>query len=405
MAPTITREMMTQYQVADGGQIPNDLYIVEVPKMIEFIRRYDHPMLKLVKPGKTHNLEEWRYGEGDLLTKDTTVSGAHTATITTLTVADSSIIQKWQKVRVPATGEIMLVTDPDAGTNQVTVIRDWPAQSGTGTAIDTGSALQLLGPAIPEGADAVDSPIQMGEVFLTYPEIKEYTWKYTHRGRVTPNYEVKSDQFRYQMKKKMKEAAGDLNRDLLSGVANKGDASGSNPSTMGGLRSTTVTRDADISAAALGFDDIMTLAQTIYIDVGQEAMGKTFMGNFFVKRIWNSFFQRSRRTGGMDKSLRLNWDEVETDFGRMKFVINYECDDDELFLWNPQDASLDKYEGGNWTTGLYSTQGWYDRGFLRCDMGSIYEAARRRGRWYGFSVTASDYPDLDVPVPTALVAA
>lgn len=402
MAPTITREMVRQYKVSDSGQIPDSLYIVEVPKMIEFMRRYDHPMLKLVKPGGSHDQEIWRYGEGDLLNKTTTLTGAHSTTTTTLTVADNKIFQKWQKLRVrTATGsEQMLVTDPEFGTLQIQVTRNWPA-GGAGISLAGGETLQLLGPALPEGADAVDSPVQMGEVFETYPNIYEYTWKYSHRARVTPNYEIKTDQFRYQMKKKMKEAACDLNRDLLHALKNKGDGTGTNPSSIGGLREATATYTQDVGTTVLTWLKIMTLAQTVYNDVGAEAMGKVFMGNFFVKRIWNSFFQKSRRTGGMDNDLRLYWDEVDTDFGRCKFVINYEMDDNELILWNPEDASLDTYEGGNWSTGLYSTQGWYDRGFLRGDFGAIFEAARRRARWSNFSVTTTDYANLDVPATVA----
>lgn len=292
----------------------------------------------------------------------------------------------------------MLITDPAAGTNQLTMIRDWPTQSGTGTAMNDDDVLQLLAPAIPEGADAVDSPIQMGEVFTTYPQILEYTWKYSHRGRVTPDYEVKSDKFKYQLKKKMKEGACDLNRTMLSGKANKGDGSGDNPSSMGGLREKTATYTDDVSTSALTLKDILTLAQTVWTDVGRDAMGDTLMGNMFVKRVINSYFQKSRRTGNRDDAIRLNWDTIESDFGVWKFVLNYECDDNELFLWNPEDAKLDTYEGGNWSSGLYSTQGWYDRGFLRFDGGPIYQASRRRARWYNFSTTASDYANLDLTV-------
>lgn len=397
MPPVVTREMMTAYNQSEGGNIPDGIFIREVPDFIETIRRFDTPMLKLVKPGGSRNIPIFEYGEGDLLSKQTQANGAHTSTITVLTVDDSSIIQKWQKLRNTRTDEIVLVTDPAYGTNQVQVVRDWPAQTGTGTAMNDNDVLHLLGPAIPEGADAVDSPIQMGEVFETYPEIKEYTWKYSNRARKMPTYEVKTDQFKHQLKKKMKEAALDLNRDLLSGKKNRGDDSGTNPSTMGGLREATATYSQDVLGAALGFDDLMDGCQTLFADVGRDAMGKDFMGSMFVKRIWNSYFQKARQASSDDKKLRLHWDEVDSDFGRMRFFINYDMDDTELILWNADDAKLLHMEGGNWSSGLYSTQGWYDRGFLRCDMGPVYEAARRRFRWHNFSKTKSDYSDLDVP--------
>lgn len=399
MAPAITRQMMTSYRddVA-GGVIPSGLFIQDVPKMTEFMRRMDRPMLKLVKPGGSHDKLEWLFGEGDLISRDTTTATGTTATSTqtTLAVTNGNLFAKWFLFRIPSTGEIMQC-DGFISDNVLSVRRNWPT-GGTGVAISTQVAIQILGPGMPEGADAVDSPIAAGEIDYTYPQIFEYTWKYTHRGRHTPDYEVKTDKFKYQAQKKMKEASGDLNRMLLAMYRNKGDGSGDNASTMGGLRQFTSVRQYNASGAPLEFIDIMTLGQTVAVDVGQEAMGHTVMGNFFVKSIWNSWFQKSRITTATDEKLKMTWSEVETDLGTFKFVINYDMDDNELIIWNPEDASLDHFEGGTWSTGLYSTQGWYDRGFLRGDYGALYPMARKRMMFYNFSVDPSDYPNLHVPV-------
>lgn len=398
MAPVITREMVTSYpDTIAGGAMPSGLFIREVPKMIEAIRRFDRPMLKLVKPGEEHDKLKWEFGSGDLISRDTTFTAAITTTQTVIPVADGNLWQKWFIARIPSTGEQVLCRDPAAGTNQVLVERNWPT-GGAGVATAGAVAVQIQGPAVPEGADAVDSPIALGEVDYTHPQILEYTWKYSHRGRVTPNYEVQTDQFKYQAKKKMKEAAGDLNRFLLNGLRDPGTGDGTRPSTMGGLRQFTNVRTLDMATAPLGWDDIMTLASTMYNDVGMDGMGKTFMGSLWQKRVWNSFFQGSRITSGNDTKLTLKWDSVDTDFGTLKFVINYDMDDNELFLWNPEDAQLDHYDGGTWSTGLYSTQGWYDRGFLRGDYGALYQAARRRARWYNISVDPLQYPLIDKPV-------
>jgi hypothetical protein len=196
----------------------------------------------------------------------------------------------------------------------------------------------------------------------------------------------------------MVEAADDLDSLLLHGLRDPGLGDGTRPSSMGGLRQNTAVRTLNVAGAALGFDDIMTLGETVYKDVGQEKMGKTIMGSFFSKQIWNSYFQKSRITTGKDDRINLTWSEVETDFGVIKFVINYKMDDNELFIWNPQDSQLDHYEGGTWSTGLYATQGWYDKGFLRGDYGALFPVPRRRMRIYGYSTTAADYPNLHVPV-------
>lgn len=398
MAPTITRGMINQYNTGvTGGSIPSDLFIRDVPEFEEFIRRYDNPMLKLVKPGKERDKEKWEFGEGDLAPRTADTTGTHTNSVTTLNVASGhgKRFQKWNLIRIPSTGEQMLVTA--ISTDALTVLRNWPA-GGVGVALGGAVTVQILAPAMPEGADAVDSPVALGEVDYNYPQILEYTWTYTHRGRVTPNYAVKTDQFKDQMKRKMKEAAGDLDSILLHGLRDPGLGDGTRPSSTGGLRQFTATRTNDLATTPLTWAAIMTTAETVYKDVGQEAMGKTFMGSFFTKQIFNALFQKSRLTSGQDEKIKLHWDEVETDFGVVKFVINYKMDDNELFLWNPEDSQLDHYEGGVWSTGLYSTQGWYDKGFLRGDYGALYKAARRRIRFFNYSTTQSDYPNLHVPV-------
>ena len=394
MAPTLTRGMVNSYSASvTGGSVPADLYIRDVPRMIEFMRRYDNPMLKLIKPGGSHDKLKWEFGSGDLMSRDDVTTGTHTNNTTTLNVTSGLKYQKWNVIRIPSTGEQMLVTA--ISSNALTVFRNWPA-GGNGVALSGPVAVKILGVAIPEGAPYVDSPSAFGEVDYTYPQIMEYTWTYTHRGRVTPNYEVKTDQFRYQQKKKMKEAASDLDSLLLNGLRDPGLGDQTRPSTMGGLRQFTNAYSSSISGP-LAFDDLMTAMQTLYSDVGPEAMGKTVMGGMLTKRIWNSWFQPSRMTTGRDKKLSLVWNEVETDFGVVKFVINHKVDDNELFIWNPEDCSLDHYEGGNWSTGLYSTNGWFDTGFLRGDFGGFFEAARRRTRLYGYSTTSSDYAWLDRP--------
>lgn len=396
MTGLVTRDMMTQYKQSDGGPTSDGLFVRDVPDFIEFMRRMDNPMLKLVRPGKSRNLIKWEFGEGDHAPRADVTTGTHDTTTTTLNVTNGAYYQKWNLVRIPSTGEIMLVTG-FASTNALTVKRNYPA-GGAGVAIGAPAAVQILGVAMPEGADAVDSAIALGEVDWTAPEIMEYTWTYSHRGRKTPTYETKTDAFKAQSKKKMKEAAKDLNSLLLHGLRGLGTNDGATPSTMGGLRQFTNTRTFDANGAPLRWLDVMTLAQTVYNDVGQQDMGHTFMGNMWMKRIFNSFFQKGRIMNNSDKKINLVWNEYETDFGLCKFVLNYDMDDNELYLWNPEDAALDHFEGGTWSTGLYSTKGWYDTGFVRGDYGAIYEASRRRMRWFDVSVDPADYPNLDVPV-------
>lgn len=376
-----------------GGSVPSGMIIRDVPDFIPFVRRSDTPMLGLVKKGAAKDMLKWEYGEGDLSPRETTLNEAGfdgSETDVTVATGTGTYFQKWDLIKID--DEIMLVTGISSDT--LTVTRGWG--STTGAAHDDGSVIKILGPAVPEGVDAPDSPVTRGELFYTYPQIFEYTWQNTHRSRVTPNYEIKSDQFKEELKRKMKEAAEDLDTLLLDGVKNEGDGTGSNPSTMGGLREATTANVHDLNGAPLELQDLLEAMQEVAYDVGTGEMGKTLMGNHFVKRVFNSWFQPARRASKSDKSLSLVWDEVETDFGVVKFVLNYKMPDNEIFLWKPEDAKYHPYKGGDWSNGLYSTQGWYDRGFLRGDFGAIFQSDRKRLRIHDFSVTTTDYPNIDI---------
>lgn len=393
MAVTVTRNMMNSLSSSiTGGTVPSGMIIRDVPDFIPFVRRSDTPMLGLIKKGPARDMLKWEYGEGDLSPREDIMSDASgiDASTTSVGVTNGAYFQKWDLIKVD--DEIMLVTA--ISSNTLTVTRGWGSTTGASHA--DASVIKILGPAVPEGVDAPNSPVTRGELFYTFPQIFEYTWQNTHRSRVTPNYEIKSDQFKEELSRKMKEAGEDLDTLLLDGVKNEGDGGGTNPSTMGGLREATTANVTDMNGAPLELQDLLEEMQDVAYDVGTGEMGKVLMGNHLVKRIFNSWFQPSRRTGKSDKSLSLVWDEVETDFGNIRFVINYKMPDNELFLWKPEDAKYHPYKGGDWSNGLYSTQGWYDRGFLRGDFGAIFQGDRRRLRIHDFSVTLTDYPNIDI---------
>ena len=374
-----------------SGSIPSALVIRDVPDFIQYMKRRDRPMLSLVPRKGSKPIRKWEWGEGDLSPRADTLAEDLDTSETAVDVAHGEYFQINDLVRVNTTGEVLLVSA--INTNTLTVTRGWGSTSAT--AATNGDALTILGPASAENVDAVASPVTFGETFNTGPQIFEYTWQLSHRARVTPNYQNKSDQFKYELKRKMEEAAIDLDLTLLGGVYNEGDGSSTNPSTMIGLRDATTANVFDLSAAPIELIDIMDDLQTIWNDVGTD-MGMDFMGGPLMKRIWNSWFQPARRSSGSDKKGTLVWDSVETDFGVMRYLMNYNCDSDELFLCNPKDWGLYNYEGGDWQSGVYATQGWYDKGFLHGDFGAIFEADRRRGRWHNFSTTEDDYSFLDV---------
>ena len=391
MALSTTRGQFNSYGTSTtGGSVPEALVIREVGNFIPEVRQSETPMLGLVKQKGTKEQLVWEYGEGDLAPRQDQLAEALDNSETGVDVDNGAYFQVWDLIKVD--DEVMLVTS--ISTNTLTVTRGWGSTAAA--THEDNATVYILGPAVPEGVDAPRSPITRGHLFETGPQIFEYTWEFTHRGEIVPDYEVKTNKFQHELKKKMKEAAEDLNDLLLNGIYNAGDASGTNPSTMKGLREATTTNVTDLSDTPLELIDFLEAIQPVSNRVGQSKVGKTVMCDHFTKRVINSWFQGSRRAGKSDAKLRLHWDEIDCDFGTFKIVVNYQMREDEIFVWNPQDSGLYTMEGGKWSTGIYETQGWYRRGFLRGDYGAIYEADSRRLRLHNYSTTRADYPLLDV---------
>jgi hypothetical protein len=125
-------------------------------------------------------------------------------------------------------------------------------------------------------------------------------------------------------------------------------------------------------------------------------MGKNMMLGYKEKRIVNSLFKQHRRyTGSGD--IKLQEDGFDSDFGKITFKVNKKLTNTaRIVLCNESDWDFRWFEGGQWSDGMYTTDGWFDTGFLRADFGPIWPGDRRRCQWTSFSIADADYPNLDI---------
>lgn len=403
-AATVTREMLNHYiSSVSGGVRPSDLYITPLARdFIPIMSTQKTPLLdRMPKASMTVDNPELVFGEGDYVPKKTTLAEADDGTETVLTVANARIFQQWDIIRFGTGSERALVVEAPTITGpgdqgDIVVRRRYAGVPGSSESHDNGVEIHILGPAVPEGADTPDSPVAMGHVDRNWCQILEWSLRLTHRGQIVPDQEIKSDRAREFQKRLMKEAMLDLDDIFMWGVPYQGDGTATNPMTTGGLLYYTTAHTNDLAGDPLELIDILTGLEAIAEDVGQDEMGKTLMGSFKTKRIFNSFFGSRRQYQGSG-DVKLDDNGFSCDFGSFKFDVNYRMKgQDKLILWNPSDCKRAYFEGGNWSTGYYSTQGWYDHLFLRADLGVLWTGDRRRGLFNNFSLSDADYPNLDV---------
>lgn len=391
MAATITREMINSRSSADGGTVPSGLYIRDVKEFIPYIERDDTPLVKMIGTGSPIDILKYEHGQGYLMPQTVTVTTAANDSIGTIELSNANLVQQYDVLYNPLTEERIWV-HAVPGANPVTVTRGYAGSSAAAIADD--QVLTILGPAVPEGVDTPRSPSIAGDLDYDVPQIFEYSWDITHRGRVIPNYEYKTDRFKAELKRKMVEAARDLEMVAIYGLrylpANVTDGT-----TTRGLLAATTANVSDLNGAPLTLQDFLDLEQTKFLDVGPNDMGRTIVLGPTEKRIFNSFLNPLRRATASDAKLNLTMDSFDTDFGTYKFVVHYNHPSGRISIINTNDISRRPLEGGNWVSGLMSTQGWYDKGFLRGDFAFIWPVARRRSAIKDFSVTTTDYPYYD----------
>lgn len=399
---TLTRDMVNSYITSvTSGTRPSDLYITPLARdFIPIMSTTKTPLLKRMGE-KSMTVDDYKlvFGEGDIVPKSTTLTEADDGSESVLDVANAKIFQQWDVIRFSTGSERALVIEPPIITSgnagSIVLQRRYAGVPGAPEAHNSGAGVYVIAPAVPEGADTPLSPYAMGDVDNSWCQIIEYSLQVTHRGRVVPDMEVKTDRVRDMRKKMMTEAMLDIDDLFFWGVPNQGDGTQTNPMTCGGLDYHTSAHTSDLLTDPIELIDIINLLQTTAEDVGAEEMGKSLLSGYKPKRIFNSFFSARRQYQGRG-DVNLTDDGFVCDFGHFTWDVNYRLQNlDRIILWNPQDAKRAYFEGGNWTTGFYSVTGWYDHLFLRADMGAMWTGDRKRAKWTNFSLADANYPGLE----------
>ena len=397
MAATIASGAANQYSTSvSGGTTPSDLFIRDVPDWTEKLTRTDVPFSKLIgsegAPSMPMLKAEWGWGSVDPYS--TTITEAVTTTNEVdFTFADGDMLQVGDRILIDS--EEVRVTAVAA--NVATVTRGF-AGTTAATHVDNSVAI-IMGPAVVENADDADSPYTQGEVDFNYHQILSFTWSMSKRREVTPTYERKSAGFFSHEQRKKMEFTAPTRLELTWLLGQRALGTGSSPSAMGGLRqSAYITTRTSLSSAILTESDLMGQLQTIDGLVGPSMAGKTLMCSSFGARIISSWYNETRRSSMSDSKAKVNWTEVESDFGTLKIVRNHLMNsvaNDKIYIANFDDFKKRPYATGTgWQTGEYSTQGWHKRGFLRGDFTLLAPLADSRGELHTFSTTAASYSGL-----------
>lgn len=177
--------------------------------------------------------------------------------------------------------------------------------------------------AIVEGADAESAALTATTRTGNYTQISRKIWRVTDTMEAV-NKAGRTSEYSYQMAKKMKELARDMEYALVNGTGNSG-ASGTARELKGVLSwiatNTGTGTHATATAAALTESQYNDLLQKIFNNGGNPDV--TY-ANGFQKRKISAFSTPSTRNINVeDKKLVTSVDVYESDFGIQKILLDY----------------------------------------------------------------------------------
>ena len=400
MVATISRSAQTgQSSAVSGGTIPTALFIpADVPDWTKKQKRTDTPFLSMIGRGsplaKPNPTRQWGWGSPDPITdllaaNITTTPAAGTAD--TFTVTNGDYFSAGDRVLIDS--EEIRITAMTGTTANCT-----RGFAGTTTATHTsGATIINMGPVIMENADDPASPITQGEIDANYFQIMSFTWTFSKRAQVTPSYEYKNaGRDQSELRRKMEETAP-LRMELTLMLGQKAQGSSTSPSAMGGIRQASYfTTRFNVNSVALTETTFNDQLQVVHNLVGPSKMPHTVMCSPFMARAIGSWYVDRRRGDDGTKFTAGVVKTVSTWFGDMNIVPNYlmtTIANNRVYVFDPDLIDLVPYASSTgWQTGALATQGWYNRGYLRGDWGSVWQLPDARLEFYACSVTSADYP-------------
>lgn len=353
------------------------------------------PFTSSLKTGEAVPQKKAEWGNS-FLAPNASATGASIAdgSTTSVTVAtgDGSKFQVNDVIKVEA--EHMWVTAISA--DVLTVRRGFQGTTGVAHTV-VGTVIDILGPATIENQDTPISPIARGSLEYNYPQLFDYGLHLSERENNTSDYEIsKGTKYEAYLAKLMKEAAIDFEKTAILGKRSaEAAATGATatPTAMGGLDYFT-NRLYDMASAPVSENQLMTVAQDLWTAVGADKMAKTILVGGFMRRALSSLFNSNRIADVTDTETTLVWKAIDTDFGKLRFVLSRYIPAGAAYFVNLQDITIHPYKGGAWKEVRLPASGPYIKGRFTGDYTIVFRGNNARAKIINASTLEADYPNI-----------
>ena len=353
-----------------------------VDELIVNVSPADIPLTKLIGFGKAVDNIKVEWQQDALLTNSTALTASITALAAgandtwTITSGDGAAIQKYHLLRVrkvaanAESSEIVWVYDEPTG-DTLPVIRGYSGTTPIAVTLpDTTHRVDIIGVAIPDNQDSPRSATTRLYQLSNYVQQFDRAFQVSHAQQQMNLYGVDND-YDYQLAKKLKEVAVELEKALFYGRAAAPDTTNDRPATMGGLEEYVTPNGQDMAGAQITELKINQALQDIYDKVGAANMGKmTLVCNSAVKRQISRIYaytastnykvelSREERTGGVVVNA------IDTDFGLVDILMHKFCPVDRAYLLSLDKIKVAPLKNSQWFTEELPADGPYRKGHI-----------------------------------------
>lgn len=313
------------------SQITTDLLVgvkESVVDQILLLNPHQTPMINLVGFGQPIGNVEHSWFEDEMFAFKSKVTGAKTASDTSIVVADAEPFRAGHVVKV--NDELMLVTAVNTGTKTLTVTRGYAGT--TAAAIADGAQIEVLFTEGNEGADARAARYKQRKRVSNFSQIFDDTIEISGTSLAMNQWNI-TNIYEYERQKKILELALQLEKAIINGIKYENGTK----RMMGGIRyfiQTNVIDGSGLNGTTVTYETLLTQAfRQIYEAGGMEtgahyvimtgAKQKTALSNFDVEKIR---LTRQENTRGQVV------DHWVSDFGEAEIILNNNLQPDEILI-------------------------------------------------------------------------
>ena len=267
-----------------------------------------------------HTKVEWL--EDELKTLTTTTSVTLSSDTTAISFAAANRLRKGNVILVNGSGgEYMMVTS--VSSNSATVSRNW---GGTQATFASGVTIEVVSNAHVEGEDSAASVTMDISAPYNYSQIFEDQVKVSGTQIELQQYGI-DNEYDYQTQKVFKEQMRLMEKSLFHGQRQAGAAATSRG--FGGLKTFITDNTTGLASAALTQKQLEDSIQAAWTDGGNPDL---IICNAWGKRKISSFYTPAVRTTRDETRGGVMIDEVDTEFGTLRVLMDRWCPSTELYI-------------------------------------------------------------------------